>query len=385
MTAPAPSPSILSAADLDRARALERLKVVGAVLGLLLAIVSNIVLLVFASAPLRDLTGNDSGFVARLIYVIAFLLLSGAIAMPMEFYFGFTVPKQFGLLKQELAPWLLDQLKAGAVGMALMVVFLLALYSAFSVFPGLWMPVAVAVITVFMVLIYFLGPVLVRLNHKTAPLDHPELQSRLQALFDKAGVPLLSVSKWLFGEKTKQANAAIVPRGLGQEVLISDTLLERVSIEGIEVVLAHELGHRVHKDIAKGLALAWLQLVLVTVVAYFVLQQFGFAFGLRGPSDIATLPLFFLVFTVLFQLFGLLTNAISRHNEYAADRFALETTGNLAAFEETFQKLAQDNLSDPNPPAWVEFWLHDHPTIAKRIAAARAWAASRASLGRQGA
>ncbi|WP_456411792.1 hypothetical protein, partial [Oceanithermus sp.] len=55
----------------------------------------------------------------------------------------------------------------------------------------------------------------------------------------------------------------------------------------------------------------------------------------------------------------------------AADRYALELVPNLQAFERTFVTLARQNLSDPEPPAWIEFWLHDHPSIARRLDAAR--------------
>jgi STE24 endopeptidase len=147
--------------------------------------------------------------------------------------------------------------------------------------------------------------------------------------------------------------------------------------EGIEVVLAHEIGHKVHKDLYKGLALAWLQFALIIALANWAFSSIGMSGGLRGSSDIATLPVFFFVATVVGQLFSLLTNANTRAAEYAADKFALEITQNPKAFEAAFRSLAKENLSDPNPPAWVEFWLHDHPSIEKRIAAARAWAKSK--------
>ena len=228
-------------------------------------------------------------------------------------------------------------------------------------------------ITAFFAVILLLQPRLARMRFKSAPLENPELEARVQALFKRANVPLVGVSKWLFGEKTKQGNAALSPVGAGSEVLISDTLLESVSLDGIEVVLAHELGHKVHRDIPKMLVLAWLQFALIIALAYFALSSLGFQFGLRGPQDIATLPIFVFAFTVVGSLYSLITNAVSRNAEYAADRFALQMTGNVAAFEQTFRTLAKDNLSDPCPPEWVEIWLHDHPSIEKRIAAARAW------------
>ena len=118
----------------------------------------------------------------------------------------------------------------------------------------------------------------------------------------------------------------------------------------------------------------WLQTALMLIAAYYLMNALNGVGGIRGVTDIAALPILLFCFTVLGELFGLVSNAVSRAAEYAADKFALENTRNYPAFERAFRNLAKDNLSDPNPPAWVEIWLHNHPSIEKRIAAARAWA-----------
>jgi STE24 endopeptidase len=358
MTSEPNNTPILEGAVLEQARQRETLKVIGAILGLIVSIVMFVIWVPGgASTALRDATGNDSGLISRLWFVIAFLLISGLLEFPLGVYFDYTLGKRFGLLKQSFGGWLGDQLKEAGIGLLFSLILFMSLYAIFAAFPTLWFPIAMLVITGFFAIILLLQP----------------REARVQALFKRANVPLVGVSKWLFGEKTKQGNAALSPVGAGSEVLISDTLLESVSLDGIEVVLAHELGHKVHKDIPKMLILAWLQFALIIALAYFALSSLGFRFGLRGPQDIATLPIFVFAFTVVGSLYSLLTNAVSRNAEYAADRFALQMTGNVAAFEQTFRTLAKDNLSDPNPPEWLEVWLHDHPSIEKRIAAARAW------------
>jgi STE24 endopeptidase len=373
-TNPSGTSPILEGATLEQARQRETLKVIGAILGL---VVSGITFILWvpggAATALRDATGGDSGFGPRLAFVVAFLLISGLLEFPLGVYFDYTLGKRFGLLKQSFGGWFADQLKEAGVGLVFSGVLFLSLYAIFAAFPTLWFPIAMLVITGFFAVILLLQPRLARMRFKSAPLENPELEARVGALFQRANVPLVGVSKWLFGEKTKQGNAALSPVGAGSEVLISDTLLESVSLDGIEVVLAHELGHKVHRDIPKMLGLAWLQFALIVAIAYFALSSLGLQFGLRGPGDIATLPIFVFAFTVVGSLYALLTNAVSRRAEYAADRYALDMTGNVAAFEQTFRALARDNLSDPNPPEWVEIWLHDHPSIEKRIAAARAW------------
>ena len=97
------------------------------------------------------------------------------------------------------------------------------------------------------------------------------------------------------------------------------------------------------------------------------------AFGFSGVGDIANLPLFGLVMGV----FGLVTtplgNAWSRWREVKADQYALETTQNPEAFISAMTRLANQNLADAEPPAWVEFLLHSHPSISKRVAMAQSF------------
>jgi STE24 endopeptidase len=266
-------------------------------------------------------------------------------------------------------------LKQFAVGTLISTILFTVLYAIFAAFPATWLPISAAAIALFFGVILFLQPTLVRLNYKALPLENPELEARVKNVFDRAGVRLSKVSKLMMSEKTKMMNAALLPDGLGTEVIVADTMISALEPDGVDVVLAHELGHRVHRDIPKLIALGFAQFVVTLVIAYAFFQTLGMQFGLQGAPDIATLPIFLLCFTAVGEVWGLLTNHVMRRAEYAADQYALEITQNPTAFERAFRVLATENLSDPNPPAWIEFWLHNHPSIEKRIAAARAWSA----------
>jgi STE24 endopeptidase len=373
-----PQPAILTGDDLAKARAREQENVISSILGLVLALVFFFVWVYGGlSSSLRDALGGDKDFISRVLFIVVFFVISNVIEFPISYYFGFLSGKKYGLLKQNFSGWLLDNIKETATSSAIFGVLLFGLYAAFRAFPNAWFPVAMAGVTVFFAVLLFISPILAKMRFKSAPLENPELEARVKKIFDASGVKLTKTSRWLFGEKTKQGNAALIPDGFGSEVLISDTLMASMQPEGIEVVLAHEIGHKVHKDLYKGLALAWLNFAIIIALSNLAFSSIGLQGGLRGASDIATLPVFFFVATIVGQLFSLITNANTRAAEYAADKFALEITKNPIAFEAAFRSLAKENLSDPNPPAWVEFWLHDHPTIEKRIAAARAWAATK--------
>ena len=95
-------------------------------------------------------------------------------------------------------------------------------------------------------------------------------------------------------------------------------------------------------------------------------------FGLESASDVAGLPWLVLVMSG----FGLATmplaNGWSRWRERMADRYAVQMTGQPAAYASALARLADQNLGELDPPRWVELLLYSHPPLGKRIAAARA-------------
>jgi STE24 endopeptidase len=365
---------ILEGEALRHAREREVLNVANNVSSLLLSLVALTLFIVTgASSALRDALGGGETLPSKAAFVAVVTALSSLLAFPLSVYFGYTVQKRYGLLKQSLGAWLADFIKQNLVGLLITTLLFTVLYVIFAAFPASWLPLSALAVAAFFGIILFLSPKLVRLQYKTQPLENPELEARVQRIFDRAGVKLGKVSKLMMGEKTKLMNAALVPDGLKTEVILADTLMEKVDADGVDVVLAHELGHRVHKDIPKLMALSFAQFIVVLLIAYALFGTLGTQFGLRGSSDIATLPMFLLTFTVVGEFWGLLTNHVMRRAEYAADHYALEVTRDAAAFERTFRVLARENLADPDPPAWIEFWLHNHPSIDKRVAAARAW------------
>lgn len=365
--------AVLSGDKLTQARLRERLKVSSAVISLILSLVFlTLFTATSASSALRDALGGNA-LLPTLAFILVFQLLGALLEFPLEVYFGYVQGKRFGLLKQNFSGWLVDQLKGLAVGAAVSSVLFLGLYTIFRNFPALWFPLALGLIAVLFGAMLFLAPKLARLNYKSSPINNADLETRIRGVFSKAGVRLSKVSKLEVSAKTKGMNAMLSPDGVGTEVIITDTLLEKIAPEGVEVVLAHELGHKVHRDVPVLVVMSAVQIMIMIAVAQWLFLSIGTQFGLQGAGDIATLPLMMLSFTATGQLASLLINSYKRRMEYRADAYALEITQNQPAFEAAFRVLASENLVDPDPPRWVEIWLHDHPSIGKRLEAARAW------------
>ena len=166
--------------------------------------------------------------------------------------------------------------------------------------------------------------------------------------------------------------------GSTRRIILSDTLLQNYSDDEIEAILAHELGHHVHKHILKAIftqvAITFFGFWLINLVLRFVIAKNWFPVLDPRLYDFANLPLIVLVATILGFVLMPALNAISRHHERQADRYAWENTPAIAPFISSMQKLADQNLAEREPNKFIEWLFHSHPSIGKRVAAAEAWA-----------
>jgi STE24 endopeptidase len=323
------------------------------------------------TAGLRDVAFNVSAHPA--LALLIYLLVIGAIfeitGLPIEFYSGFVIERRFGLSRMTLWMWVKDQLKSVAIGGVLGAGLAELFYWSLARHPGTWwIWVAVAVI-LFAVLLAQLAPVLLfPLFFKFRPIENQELVERLQRLAEQAGARVSTVLEWKLGEKSNKANAALTGWGRTRRILLADTLLEHHNADEIETIVAHELGHHVHRDIPLAITV---ESVLTLVSLWVVNEVLVWAtprLGYRGLADFANLPLVLLVVTGVSLVALPLLNGYSRWREWRADRFALETTKRREAFISAMRKLAAQNLAETQPNPVIEFLFHGHPSIAKRIA-----------------
>ena len=144
----------------------------------------------------------------------------------------------------------------------------------------------------------------------------------------------------------------------------------KFTVDEIETVLAHEFGHHVHKDLTMGIIVQSVLTLFGFWLANGVMNWGVTFFGYQGLTDPATLPLLLIALSVFGLVMMPLGNAWSRWREVKADEYALRMSGNPQAFITAMTRLANQNLADADPPAWVEFLLHSHPSISKRVAMA---------------
>ena len=338
-----------------------------------------VVLLVMGwSSRLRDLAlgpgEHRNYYFAIALYVFSLLAIGKILGFGLEF-FAFRLERRYHLSDQTLRAWLWDETKTLLLSFVLATVIVELVYWTIRFAPQSWWLIAWVIFLALFVLMAQIAPVvLFPIFYKFSPLDNDELKRRLVKLGERAGTPIRGVYEWKLSEKTKKANAALTGLGATRRIILADTLLENYSTDEIEAVLAHELGHHVHRHILKSIgvqaAVTFAGFWLASEVLQYAVDN---ARWFEGLSDFATLPLLILVFSVLSVLLMPVLNAYSRFNERQADRYAFQSIRNVQPFISSMNKLAAQNLAERTPSRWVECLFHSHPAISRRVAAAEAW------------
>jgi STE24 endopeptidase len=356
-----------------------RVSLAGTALGvlfLLLLLVSG------GSAALRTAAASLSGgsFPLTVVaYSVGLVLLVELLQLPLALYQEIALERRYGLSTQSMGKWWLDQAKGTAVGLVLAVVAALIALSLLRSHPDRWWLMAAMAFAVLLVGMAQLAPVLLLpIFYDFKPLDRAALTARLLALAERAGARVLGVFEWRLSDRTRKANAALTGIGGTRRILLSDTLLAEHSDDEIEVILAHELAHHVHRDIWSGIAFETGLIVAGFYLADLALTRFAGSFGLAGKADVAAIPLLLLAAGAVSLAFVPFFNAFSRRMERRADRYALEMTRNADAFVTAMKRLAAQNLAEEHPSRLVQVLFYTHPPTTARIAAARAWATENA-------
>jgi STE24 endopeptidase len=325
---------------------------------------------------LRDLAyrwGFQNYTVSLFVYLLFLLGISKVLGIGLDYY-GFRVERRFKLSNQRFGSWAWDELKGFLVGLVLGGIVVELLYFTIRQWPQHWWLLAWALFMGLFILLAQLAPVvLFPIFYKFEPLENEDLRRRLVVLSEHAGTRVRGVYRWKLSEKSKKANAALTGLGNTRRIILADTLLDNYTPEEIEAVLAHELGHHVHKHILKSIfvqaGITLFGFWAANWTLHYAVDQHMF----EELSDFANLPLLALVSVVLSFVLMPAMNAYSRFNERQADRYAFETTASVEPFISSMNKLAEQNLAERAPSKWVEWFFHSHPSISRRLAAAEEW------------
>ncbi|MDF1612877.1 M48 family metallopeptidase [Stygiobacter electus] len=343
--------------------------------GITEAIVSFILLFIFIylgystllEKYLNEFTSNKYLILVLFTLVVGFA--HSILFAPLNYYTDFYLEHKYNLSNQTFVKWLWENLKGTLVGLVIGLPLLLLFYLVLLKFGHLWwLPFSILMFIVSVLLAQILPIIILPIFYKVTPIEDEELKERIIQLSKDAGLKVENVFKFNMSKNTKKANAAFTGLGKTKRIILGDTLLENYTIDEIETVIAHELGHyklkHIQKNILIGTASSFLIFYLIAQLHVISLNWFGFS----NIFQISSLPLLILWAAIVGLFFQPLTNWLSRKFEYEADAYAIKSTNKKDSFINTLEKLTDQNLGDKEPHPFVEWFFYSHPSIKKRIA-----------------
>jgi STE24 endopeptidase len=294
------------------------------------------------------------------------MLATAVVDLPAAFVQDFALERRYGLSRQSATDWAIDYAKSTAistgVGAALAVLFGAAVRRAPKTWPVL---ASVGVFPLFVLANLIVPLYVLPLFNTFEPIEGP-LEKRIRALAARFGVGDAEILRMDMSRQTRKANAFVTGIGSTHRIVLGDTLIDAFPENEIEFVVAHELGHYVSKDTWRTIGLG--EALAATL---FVLSNALTARDER--DDLRDRPILlarlYTTMTLAMQALRPLLLAFSRSREWAADRFALETTHDAPSGASAFRRLRDQNLADEDPPKWYEFFFSSHPSLKARIEA----------------
>ena len=314
----------------------------------------------------------DSEVVRGLLFIGALVLARGVISLPFSVYKTFWIESEFGFNRTTPAVFAADTLKALLLGIVIGGIVLSAIL-AFFVHAGdaAWLYCWVAAV-LFMAAMQFIVPSwIMPLFNRFEPLEPGSLRDAIFAYAEKIDFPVQNIYVMDGSKRSGKSNAFFAGFGKSRKIVLYDTLVENHTTDELVAVLAHEMGHFRKKHVQWMLLASILQAgVLFYLLSVFITSPLlAEAFFLDSVSVYAGLVFFAILYSPVDMVMDFLMQAVSRKNEYAADRFAVETTDNPDAMKRVLKKLAANNLAALRPHPFYVVLNYSHPPVAERIAA----------------
>lgn len=310
-------------------------------------------------------------FLQTAIYLIWLSFFAFVATFPLS-YISYSLSKTYNISTQSFALWMKEELIDFWINYGTLLVIVPILYWLMKKSVKRWWLYAWALSIPFTLFMMFLQPVVIDpLYNDFYPLKNKELETKILDLADKAQIPAEHVFEVNMSAETNSLNAYVTGIGANARIVLWDTTLNKLSDDQILFIMAHEICHYVENHIYIGIALYLLLSLLGLYLTYrimnWVIARFGKELKIPDPRDIRSLPLFFMILSMLLFTASPFSNLISRYEETRADRYAINMTQNPDAAITSFQELTRSGLSQVNPPILVKIFRYSHPTMLERI------------------
>lgn len=315
---------------------------------------------------------SRSPVLAGLIYIGILVLLKSGLSLPLSVYSTFVIEERFGFNRTTWRLFLADLVKKAVLGVLIGGPVLAGILAFFEYAGPLAWLYCWAGLTLIMFVLQVIVPTwIMPLFNKFEPLPENELKEAILSYAGSIRFPLENVFVMDGSRRSAKSNAFFTGFGRHKRIVLFDTLIRNHTVSELVTVLAHEMGHFKKKHVYWMLAAGIIQAgVVLYLLSLFISWPPLFeAFYLDHASVYAGLVFFGVLYFPIDFFAGMVLKMISRKNEYSADGFAVDTTGDAFAFVNALKKLSAHNLSNLRPHPFYVFLNDSHPPMLERVRA----------------
>ena len=311
----------------------------------------------------------ENEIVISLLFIAMLSVISWWLNLPFQLYSIFKIEAKYGFNKTTVATFISDAIKGSAIAVVLGGSLLSAVLWLYQELGSNFWIFAWALVSAFSLLMFMFGTSLILpLFNKLKPVEAGDLRTEIEKYCAAQGYSLGRLFVMDGSKRSTKANAFFSGLGKSKTIVLFDTLIEKLSTKEIVAVLAHEIGHYKRRHTLSMFIFSNVQTFATFALLGWLLSypELSTALGASAQSFHLSALTFFILFTPLSIVLGLINNSWSRHNEYDADTFAQQTY-DVAPMKSALTKISTDSLANLSPhPLYVAF-NYTHPTLLQRL------------------
>jgi len=302
--------------------------------------------------------------------ILSVFAIMAILELPLSLFKIFKIEQSFGFNKMTPKIFFVDLLKNTIVGFLIgapLLLFVLWIMENSGTYWWVYVWFTWLTFSLLMMWVYpaFIAPIF----NKFRTLENDELKTRIENLLARNGFKSNGIFVMDGSTRSTHGNAYFTGLGANKRIVFFDTLINELSFDEIEAVLAHELGHFKCNHIRKRiLLLATIFFIGLVVLGWLINQAWFYnGLGIDQMSTYIALLLFVMISPAFTFFMQPLFSFISRQHEFEADDFAAgqaQTENLITALVNLYRENANTLTPDPLYSAF-----HDsHPPAPIRIA-----------------
>ena len=307
-----------------------------------------------------------------LMFIGIIYFFQDIISLPFSIYNTFVIEEKFGFNKTTPSLFIIDKIKGYFIFIVIGSVIITPILYFFHVYTATGWLIAWSILTLFMIAIQPLFVhVIAPMFNKFTPLEDGELRSAIEKYVSKVNFPLARIDIMDGSKRSAHSNAYFSGFGKSRRIAIFDTLIDKHSTEEIVSVVAHEVGHYKLKHILFGTIIGIVETGIMLFAFNLIMNDISLfhVFGVNNLSVHAGIVFFSMLYAPVSMFTSIISSAISRKNEFEADKYSLDTTQNSEALISMLIGLSANNLSHLTPHPLKVFLSYSHPPVVDRIKA----------------